>query len=71
MSVSDLERLCDDTEEVSEELQKVDEWMRANKLSLNVEKSVIFLGMHIDERLNYSDQTCVVNKKLSQVIGIM
>ena len=36
MSGSDLERLC---EEVSQELQKVDEWMRANKLSLNVEKT--------------------------------
>ena len=42
MSVSDLERLCDDTEEVSEEFQKVDEWMIAKKLSFNVEKSVIF-----------------------------
>ena len=35
MSESDLERLC---EEVSEELQKVDEWMRAKRLSLNVKK---------------------------------
>ena len=34
MSGSDLERLC---EEVNQELQKVDEWMRANRLSLNVE----------------------------------
>ena len=97
MSGSDLERLC---EEVSEELQKVDEWVRANRLSLNVEKTnfmlfihsredrnavvvrlgnkviiqvklVKFLGIHIDDRSNYNDQTCVVSKKLSRVIGIM
>ena len=97
ISGSDLERLC---EEVSQELQKVDEWMRANRLSLNVEKtnfmlfthshvdrnavvvrlgnktitqvkSVKFLGIHIDDRLNYNDQTCVLSKKLSRVIGIM
>ena len=93
MCGSDLERLC-------EELQKVDEWMRANRLSLNVEKtnfmlfthsrvdrnavvvrlgkktitqveSVKFLGVHIDDRLNYNDHTCVLSKKLSRLIGIM
>ena len=93
MCGSDLERLC-------EELQKVDEWMRANRLSLNVEKtnfmlfthsrvdrnavvvrlgkktitqvkSVKFLGVHIDDRLNYNDRTCVLSKKLSRLIGIM
>ena len=36
MSGSDLERLC---EEVSEELHKVDEYVRANRLSLNFEKN--------------------------------
>ena len=95
MSGSNLERLC---EEVSEELQKVDEWMRVNKLSLNVEKNMLFthsrvdrnavivrlgnkvitqvksvkiLGIHIDDWLNYNDQTCVLSKKLSRVISIM
>ena len=43
MSGSDLERLC---EEISEELQKVDEWMRANRLSLNVEKTNCMLFTH-------------------------
>ena len=38
--ISDLERLC---EEVSEELQKVDEWMRANILSSNVEKNKFYV----------------------------
>ena len=47
MSGSNLERLC---EEVSEELQKVDEWMRANRLSLNVEKTnfMLFTHSHVD-----------------------
>ena len=43
MSGGDLERLC---EEVSEELQKVDEWMRANRLSINVEKTNFMLFTH-------------------------
>ena len=38
MSGSDLERLCG---KVSEELLKVDEWMSANRLSLNVKKKQI------------------------------
>ena len=42
MSGSDLERLC---EEVSEELQKVDEWMRANRLSLNNEKNYVIFSL--------------------------
>ena len=48
MSGSDLERLC---EEVSQELQKVDEWMRANRLSLNVEKTnfMLFTHSHVDK----------------------
>ena len=38
MSGSDLHGASHMCEKVSEELQKVDEWMRANRLSLNVEK---------------------------------
>ena len=30
-------------------------------------KSVKFLGIHLDGRLNYNDQTCVLSKKLSRV----
>ena len=39
MSGGGMERLCED---VSEELQKVDEWMRANRLSINVEKNKFY-----------------------------
>ena len=41
-----------------------------NKVITQV-KSVKLLGNHIDDRLNYNDQTCVLSKKLSRVIGIM
>ena len=66
MSGSDLERLC---EEVSEELQKVDEWMRANRLSLNVEKTNFMLFTH-----SRVDRNAVVvrlgNKTITQVKSI-
>ena len=66
MSGSDLERLC---EEVSEELQKVDEWMRANMLSLNVEKTNFMLFTH-----SRVDRNAVVvrlgNKVITQVKSV-
>ena len=42
----------------------------SNKVITQV-KSVKFLGIHIDDRLNYNDQTYVLSKKLSCVIVIM
>ena len=97
MSGSHLERLCVDA---SEELFKVNEWLKANRLSLNVDKStfmlfthtqvrhddiqirignrtinqvksIIFLGIHIDNRLCFNDHITNLAKKLSQTIGIM
>lgn len=97
MTGNNLESLCRD---VSEELGKIGEWLRANRLSLNVEKSsfmlfsharvshvpisisiyntlvnqvqnVKFLGVHIDDRLNFNEHINNVTKKLSQVTGIM
>ena len=66
MSGSDLERLC---EEVSQELQKVDEWMRANRLSLNVEKTNFMLFTH-----SHVDRNAVVvrlgNKTITQVKSV-
>ena len=47
MSGSDLERLCVD---VSEELFKVNEWLKANRLSLNVDKSSFMLFTHSQAR---------------------
>ena len=44
---SDLERLCGD---VSEELFKVNEWLKANRLSLNVDKSSFMLFTHSQAR---------------------
>ena len=41
-----------------------------NKIITQV-RSVKFLGIHIDDRLNYNDQTCVLSKKLSRVIVII
>ena len=40
LSGCDLNQLC---EEVSIELGKVEEWMRANRLSLNVQKTSLFM----------------------------
>ena len=43
MSGSDLDQLCVDA---SDKIQKVDEWMKANRLSLNVEKTCFMLFTH-------------------------
>ena len=43
MSGSDLERLCMDVEN---ELRKVNEWLNANRLSLNVDKTSFMLFTH-------------------------
>ena len=43
MSGSNLRQLCVD---VSEELLKVSEWMNANRLSLNVEKTSFMIFTH-------------------------
>ena len=100
MSDSDLTRL---TDRVNVELRKINEWLKANRLSLNVEKthyiyiymilthskydsdnidikirdnaisrvtSTKFLGMYIDDRLNYNVQT-YLTKQLSKTKGII
>ena len=71
MSGSDLERLC---EEVSEELQKVDEWIRANRLSLNVEKTnfILFTHSHVDRNavvVRLSNKT-ITQVKSAKFLGI-
>ena len=92
-----LDQLCVDA---SDELRNVDEWMKANRLSLNVEKtcfmlfthaqvdrntvsislgnrnisqvrSTKFLGIQIDDKLNYNDHISILSKKLSCTIGTM
>ena len=97
MSGNDLERLCVDVEN---ELRKVNEWLNANRLSLNVDKtsfmlfthsrvdrnsisnrlgnkiikqvrSVKFLGIYLDDRLNFNDHVSYLSKKLSKTVGIM
>ena len=89
MSESDLERLCVDVEN---ELRKVNEWLNANRLSLNADKtsfvlfthsrvdrnnisirlgnkiikqvgSVKFLGIYLDDRLNFNDHVSYLSKK--------
>ena len=45
--------------------------VRLGNKTITQVKSVKILGIHIDDRLNYNDQTCVLIKNLSRVIGIM
>ena len=45
--------------------------VRLGNKTITQVKSVKFLGIHSDDRLNYNDQTCVLSKKLSRAIGIM
>ena len=97
MSGGDLAMLCRD---VNSELVKVTEWLRSNRLSLNVDKttfmllthnkidssilpininggricnvsSMKFLGVTLDDRLNYNENTNILSKKLSCALGIM
>ena len=97
MSESDLERLYVDVEN---ELRKVNEWLNANRLSLNADKtlfvlfthsrvdrnsisirvgnkiikqvgSVKFLGIYLDDRINFNDHVSYLSKKLSKTVGIM
>lgn len=97
MSGSNLRKLCLD---MSEELVGVNEWMNANRLSLNVEKtsfmlfthstvkreevvisiggrtvqqvrSAKFLGITIDDRLNFNQHTSILCRRLSCAVGVM
>ena len=97
MSGSDLQSLCRD---VSIELNRVSDWLRCNRLLLNIEKTsfmlfthsnivdvplsvsigdnliersrcVKFLGILIDDRLNYNTHVLQLSKKLSRTAGIM
>ena len=97
MSGDDLTILCQD---INSELVKVTEWLRSNRLSLNVDKtnfmlithnrinssdlpiningsrirgvrSMRFLGVTLDDRINYNENTNVLSKKLSCALGIM
>ena len=45
--------------------------VRLGNKTITQVNSIKFLGIHLDDRLNYNDQTCVLSKKLSRVIGIM
>ena len=45
--------------------------VRLGNKTITQVKSVKFLGIHLDDKLNYNDRTCVLSKKLSRVIGIM
>ena len=97
LSGGDLAMLCRD---VNSELVKVTEWLRSNRLSLNVDKTTFmllthnkidssilpininggricnvscmkFLGVTLDDRLNYNENTNILSKKLSCALGIM
>ena len=97
MSGDDLAMLCRD---VNSELVRVTEWLRSNRLSLNVDKttfmllthnkidsfilpininasrkcnvrSMKFLGVTLDDGLNYNENTNILSKKLSCALGIM
>ena len=97
MSGSDLNQLCVD---VSAELERVEEWMRVSRLSLNVEKTFFmlfthspvnradmvieigrrrvqnvraakFLGVIVDDQLNYIKHVNDLSKRLSRSTGLM
>ena len=96
-SGKDLAALCN---EICVELDKLDTWLKANRLSLNIDKtccmvfthkkydpddvvlkirdkriqqvmSTRFLGMQIDNRLNYNEHVIMLARKLSGVKGIL
>ena len=97
MSGNNLKRLC---EEVCEELRLIDDWLKSNRLSLNINKtycmihthsnydlndrdvrirntpitfvkSAKFLGITIDDRLNYNEHVTQLTKRLSRCKGIL
>ena len=49
MSGRDLKALC---ENVCEELNKVDEWLKANRLSLNIDKTYFMIHTHNNHDIN-------------------
>ena len=96
MTDRNLQRL---TETACEELSKIDEWLKANRLSLNVDKThymmmthktydpatlnikirdqlinhvttTKFLGVTIDNKLNYNSHIASPSKQLSRIKGI-
>ena len=96
MTDRNLQRL---TETACEELSKIDEWLKANRLSLNVDKThymmmthktydpttlnikirnqlinhvttTKFLGVTIDNKLNYNTHVSSLSKQLSRIRGI-
>ena len=80
------------------ELSHVGEWLKANKISLNIDKTkymlfscthcessipikifdrhvnrtntIKFLGIYLDERLNFTEHTNYISGKLSKTVGI-
>ena len=97
MSGNNLTRLC---EEVCEELGLIDDWLKSNRLSLNINKtycmihthsnydlndcdvrirntpitfvkSAKFLGITVDDRLNYNEHVTQLTKRLSRCKGIL
>ena len=96
MTDRNLQRL---TETACEELSKIDEWLKANRFSLNVDKThymmmthktydpttlnikirnqlinhvttTKFLGVTIDNKLNYNSHITSLSKQLSKIRGI-
>lgn len=96
-SGSDLSSLC---QEINFEMNRILDWLKANRLSLNIEKTKFmlfthssvdpnslnislnninvervnsrkFLGITIDERLNYNDHVAALARKLSCTVGVM
>lgn len=97
MSGKDLTRLCED---VCHELTVIDDWLKANRLSLNIDKTCYmihthnrfdvhdcdirirdtpikyvkttkFLGLTIDDRLNYNEHVSILCKTLSKTKGLL
>ena len=55
-------------------LKNLSQWLKANKLSLNVKKTeliIFYLGTLLDEHLLWTKQVNWVNSKLNQTIGIL
>ena len=97
MSGYNLTELCN---EVCLELNAIDDWLKSNRLSLNIDKTQFmiythnnfnvddciikirdrqihyvkttkFLGLHIDDRLNYNGHLIDLSKKLSRIKGLL
>ena len=84
---------------INHELERVDQWLRANKIKININKtkyllfslrkvdysirikigpgsiqradSTKFLGIYLDEQLNFSSQVDHISKKIAKTLGVL